>query len=435
MRTLLCGSVFSKAAVFIGLGTTGFPNVRTVGAQQAAPRPGTPVVSTPKTTGAKDLRSLKVKNVFTDGGGGARLGDRIVVEVEGLEEAVQGDDGISPGELVLYLNGYRLKDAHVQSIDLSRNLLGFQLERTDSTRSVWTRLLGKPKWSEPVRLQEVSVGLGDNGPIEAVDQNHPPVLNLIVFNRAWATICLILFLVLLALFWRLASRSGIIRDSGPPDPPTGAQKPFSLGRFQMAVWFFLVISSFVFIYLITGDYQTITEQALVLMGIGTGTALGAAAIDSNKRESSDKQLGSLRPAREKLQALIGVIIDKGAAAEAIIAANPPGSTLDHEAVNDLKIALAEKDAELKELDKQIADAAAGLTKPVSQGFFKDILTDANGISFHRFQMLMWTMVVGAFFVAGVYNSLAMPEFSTTLLALLGISAGTYLSFKFPERQN
>jgi hypothetical protein len=45
------------------------------------------------------------------------------------------------------------------------------------------------------------------------------------------------------------------------------------------------------------------------------------------------------------------------------------------------------------------------------------------------------MVVGAFFVAGVYNSLAMPEFSTTLLALLGISAGTYLSFKFPERQN
>jgi hypothetical protein len=29
----------------------------------------------------------------------------------------------------------------------------------------------------------------------------------------------------------------------------------------------------------------------------------------------------------------------------------------------------------------------------------------------------------------------MPEFSTTLLALMGISSGTYLGFKIPERQN
>ena len=28
----------------------------------------------------------------------------------------------------------------------------------------------------------------------------------------------------------------------------------------------------------------------------------------------------------------------------------------------------------------------------------------------------------------------MPEFSDTLLALMGISAGTYIGFKIPERQ-
>jgi hypothetical protein len=36
------------------------------------------------------------------------------------------------------------------------------------------------------------------------------------------------------------------------------------------------------------------------------------------------------------------------------------------------------------------------------------------------------------FVASVYNELAMPAFSATLLGLLGISAGTYIGFKLPE---
>ena len=37
------------------------------------------------------------------------------------------------------------------------------------------------------------------------------------------------------------------------------------------------------------------------------------------------------------------------------------------------------------------------------------------------------------FVVDVYNRLAMPEFSATLLkGLLGISAGTFVGFKLPE---
>jgi hypothetical protein len=36
------------------------------------------------------------------------------------------------------------------------------------------------------------------------------------------------------------------------------------------------------------------------------------------------------------------------------------------------------------------------------------------------------------FVVHVVSKLEMPAFDTTLLALTGISAGTYLSFKFPK---
>jgi hypothetical protein len=68
----------------------------------------------------------------------------------------------------------------------------------------------------------------------------------------------------------------------------------------------------------------------------------------------------------------------------------------------------------------------------SSGFFKDVLTDGASIGLHRFQMLVWTAVLFFVFWNAVWNRLALPEFDNTLLALMGISAGAYLGFKFPE---
>ena len=42
--------------------------------------------------------------------------------------------------------------------------------------------------------------------------------------------------------------------------------------------------------------------------------------------------------------------------------------------------------------------------------------------------------LGVIFVASVYKDLAMPEFNATLLGLMGISSGTYLGFKVPEKK-
>ena len=50
---------------------------------------------------------------------------------------------------------------------------------------------------------------------------------------------------------------------------------------------------------------------------------------------------------------------------------------------------------------------------------------------HRLQVLLWTFVLGVVFVASVAHVLSMPEFNTTLLALMGISGATYLGFKMP----
>jgi ABC-type Mn2+/Zn2+ transport system permease subunit len=69
----------------------------------------------------------------------------------------------------------------------------------------------------------------------------------------------------------------------------------------------------------------------------------------------------------------------------------------------------------------------------SNGYLTDVLTDVNGISLHRFQLVAWTIIIGAIFVVDVYRNLALPTFDATILALLGISAGTYLGFKVPEQ--
>ena len=67
-------------------------------------------------------------------------------------------------------------------------------------------------------------------------------------------------------------------------------------------------------------------------------------------------------------------------------------------------------------------------------FFRDLLSDANGITIQRFQMLVMTIALGLMFLIHVVTRLTMPEFDASLLTLLGISAGTYVGLKIPEDQ-
>ena len=68
----------------------------------------------------------------------------------------------------------------------------------------------------------------------------------------------------------------------------------------------------------------------------------------------------------------------------------------------------------------------------SQGLLIDILSDANGISFHRFQIAAFTLILSIIFCWEVYEALKMPVFNSTLMGMLGLSAGTYLGLKIPE---
>jgi len=118
------------------------------------------------------------------------------------------------------------------------------------------------------------------------------------------------------------------------------------------------------------------------------------------------------------------------ALEGLIAQASTPSSLSKDEIANLPSAQLEEDrARLEATDAEIKEIEQSKSAPVSSGFIEDILSDAGGVSFHRFQMLAWTVILGLLFMYSVWERLAMPEFSATLLSLMGISAGTYLGFK------
>jgi hypothetical protein len=78
----------------------------------------------------------------------------------------------------------------------------------------------------------------------------------------------------------------------------------------------------------------------------------------------------------------------------------------------------------------------GLPEKITQGsFFKDILTDGTTYSVQRIQIVAWNLVLGLYFIIYTIDNKSMPEFTSTMLFLAGISSASYLSAKGAENTN
>jgi PEP-utilizing family enzyme len=230
------------------------------------------------------------------------------------------------------------------------------------------------------------------------------------------------------LVW-LVRKTNIIREPGPPPAP-GKRRPYNLGRAQMAFWFFLIYSSYVAIWLITDALDTITASLLALMGISAGTALGEALIDNGKDTTRANQIRDLTAEKQALEQAVSQ-----AQTELDALNTSAAATLTDQSNRDaMNRQLVDERTRLGQIDQQLRTIASHAGATTSSGFLRDILSDGSGYSFHRFQIFAWTIVLGIIFISSVYNNLTMPEFSTTLLGLMGLSAGTYIGFKFPEQK-
>ena len=221
-----------------------------------------------------------------------------------------------------------------------------------------------------------------------LDKKATPI-NAERLSQLFAVAVLVSVIIHFWVYWKPAAAKAAAK----------ALNPYSLARTQMAVWFFLAVCSWVFLWLVTGTLNTLTATVLALMGIGAATALGAEVQDAGKPtypETIDSKIKALEDKQKKGTAVPSDLVD----------------------LHNLQV----------ELNTELAKDA-----PTSDGFFTDVLTDASsGISFHRFQMFIWTIVLAIVFAVQVCQQLVMPDFDNTMLALMGISSGTYLGFMLKE---
>ena len=128
----------------------------------------------------------------------------------------------------------------------------------------------------------------------------------------------------------------------------------------MAFWTVLVIGAYLYLLAVCGTVDSLNASVLALVGVGSGTALGAAAVESRHD------------------------------------GNP-----------------------------------AAPAEP-SRGLVTDVLQGGTSNALHRIQLVAWTGIVGLVFARSVLADLQFPTIDATLLALMGVSSGTYLGFKIPE---
>jgi hypothetical protein len=323
----------------------------------------------------------------------ATLGGRITVKVEspcpkpaatpatqspGSPDQASSPDGQSwiPGlkhsdvlKLIPYLDARPLKGIYPESIDPHNHLLTFHLARTEGSKEAWMDLLSNPGFAP--RVMTFSVGLEDKEQMQT-----SATLSLIVIRKQWLILAIALFVIVLYIFFRLAGRTSLLRDGGLSQ---GVMPGFSV------LWksspkdpnlppFSLARTQMSFWF-----FMVIAAFVLIWLVIGDTDTITQGVL-----------------------VLIGISAGTALGATAI--------------------------------DSSKGDPnAPAPPKEKTNGFLNDILSDTTGISFHRFQIAVWTIVLGFIFVRHVMNHLAMPEFSTNLLTLMGISSGTYLGMKLPDK--
>ena len=185
-------------------------------------------------------------------------------------------------------------------------------------------------------------------------------------------------------------------------------------RSQMAWWFFLTLISFVYIWLVTGDRDSIPPSLLGLMGISAATAFAAAVVTRGE------------DATAKRARIDSAIADIDTSLAAIAAEKAVASTA-------VLTALTAKEAELQKTRDALTLQKVAISPIVkSSGWWRDLVTDDRGsVALDRLQVVVWTIVLGGIFLESVVWELTMPEFNATLLTLMGISSGTYIGFKLP----
>jgi hypothetical protein len=200
----------------------------------------------------------------------------------------------------------------------------------------------------------------------------------------------------------------------------------------MAFWFVVIAAAFSFLWVTTGNIDTINGTCLTLLAIGTTTALTTMAVQGNRSGRKDLSDVLQRTPHEMLKLGPGELRDAIAARKKEVE-ETGASTMTPEELAESTALLQKFERKLDQFFKQRpkwCPLRVYYWRYRLRTVFEDLLTEEEGAyDFHRFQMLAWTLVLGSVFVFKVFADRTMPQFDSNLLLLMGISSGAYIGFK------
>lgn len=311
---------------------------------------------------------------------------RVTISNPGLKYVEDNQDSLR-----LWVDGICYKNIKPLFIDHAKPFpsLIFKLSLDTARTSAWELFYAYPNYWTFKR--DVSISFGtlkkEFNTYCRTNCNTPATITLHTTACWMIVVGYFIFFVFLVLIYRYGRQ--MIRDTGYyaangiritykkeelTDPAAKVininDVPYSIARFQFMIWLIIIFAGIVHIWAITDIFTTPTGTALLLLGISGGTFY------------------------------LGRLIDSSPAANPVIstAADPIPSTL------------------------------------ISKGFMRDLLSDGDAISVHRLQFFMFTILLAFYFIWQVIYSLALPEFNTTMLLLMGISSGMYAGLKTLENR-
>ena len=340
----------------------------------------------------------------------ASISDDVTLVLRDLEGCLK-QQNILASDLRVALDGTALPKLSPIPGPANQNYVKFTLridayDRDDRAR--WAKIIRAMRHSN----NGVTFTLANGRTGEVFPSRQRVVINLYPSYTPLVIAGLVVLLIGLIV---LGIRSNMLRDNPSGETDAKASYPYSLGRFQMAFWFYLVIAGYLYIWLLTGQSYTPTGSVLALLGISSATGFAAAIVDRSKTSDAKNKRSGLEIQKLTLEPRI-----------AEIEATHPSQG------SDLAKQLLDKKDQLSAINVQLANTPEPATSR-SSGSVRDLFCDGDGVSFHRFQMIVWTIVLGMVFIKAVHSDLAMPDFDATLLGLMGLSSGTYIGFKFPEK--
>ena len=375
-----------------------------------------------KPTGAAAVAELRVDSASP---GNALLGHRVRVRVQNLD-ALIGEGRIDPDKLVLFINGRAVADAVGRRVGYTGNEMEFALAYTGPSSQAWLAAFDEVRDGRGQVRGRVRVGVGYAGGLEAppARAGAPVMIQFHPYSEFRFNATLWGLVLAMGLFGWLVVRSGVLRDSADESGLPVQQRPFSLGRTQAAAWFFAVFASFLYIRLVTLNYNSLNAEALFLLGLGVATQAGAGLVDTSRRTRARATLAELGPQLAETEVQV---------AEMTAREGQLGANADPAAKMQLSATRAATAVKLDAARVQAKAAEAELKGAPSQNFLLDLVSDGEGVSLHRFQMAAWTAVLIGVYLTEVYQSLAMPVLGATLLGLMGLSSATYVGLKSNER--